>query len=90
MKLIPNWRKSWRMYSQQMSAAIAGLQAVILMFPPAALTKTVPLIARLGLAMTWVELSAWMTVALGLINLVVRVIDQGDATKVDAQQEKPQ
>lgn len=65
MKLVPNWRESWRWFSVQALVAIAALPMVWAEMP-ADLKAAVPD----GSLM-------WITVALALAGMIGRVVDQG-------------
>jgi hypothetical protein len=68
MKLIPNWRKAWRMLSMQAMAAAAILQTA---------WETNPDAIRAVLPSAWVP---WVTVALLLFGMAGRVVQQRKVT----------
>lgn len=71
-KLIPGWKGSLKWYSQRINAAVASVAPVWLLFPEemrAAALADPRFITGLVIFVS----------ALGLLGLVGRVVDQGDA-----------
>lgn len=64
MRLIPEWRKAWRMFSMQALALIAALPLVWAELPPE-ITAMVPASWR-----------PWIMAALALGGMAGRLIDQ--------------
>lgn len=65
MKLVPNWRESWRWFSVQALVAIAALPMVWVALPPD-LKDAVP--------DDWLM---WIAAAVALAGMIGRVVDQG-------------
>ena len=70
MKLIPNWRRAWRMFSVQAMTAATAILGAWQAFPPD---------LRDSLPETWVHGSAMALLVLGIVG---RLIAQ-PATKVE-------
>lgn len=64
MKLIPNWRRAWRMLSVQAFALAGSLQLLWLELPPE---------VKAELPATLVH---WVTLAVAVFGAVGRVVDQ--------------
>ena len=64
MKLIPQWRKSLRMYSVQILIFIAALPAA---------WEAVPLEVKALIPLPWLP---WIMTALAVAGIIARVIDQ--------------
>lgn len=67
MKLIPQWRRAWRMYSAQALAAAAALPVIWMELPPEIKAMVPP------------ELTKWIIPLVALAGLMGRLIDQGEA-----------
>lgn len=67
MKLIPNWRRAWRMFSVQAMAAVAVLQTAWPQIPDDIKASWPP------------HLVHWVTVALVVAGVVGRVVAQPKA-----------
>lgn len=65
MALVPDWRQTWRYYSQQAMAAAAAIQAAWVALP-ADLQASIP-----GWAVTG------LTIATLVLGIIGRVVDQG-------------
>lgn len=71
MKLIPEARRWWRMFSVQALLVIGALQGIVLALPPEALTQP-----ALGTAMTWMELNTSLTIAAAVVGAIGRIVAQ--------------
>lgn len=71
MRLIENWRQSWKMISMIALSAIAGLQSVIAVMPEAMLTEPVPV-----LGISYVQVLVRLTILAAIIGAVGRVLKQ--------------
>lgn len=69
MKLIPNWRQSWRWFSMQSMVIAGAMQTSWLALPPD-LKEVIPVTAVLGVA-----------AAVLVLGVIGRLIDQGGAQK---------
>jgi len=65
MKLIPEWRTSWRFWSMQVAAAVAAAPVVWSQMPPE------------WRALVPDDTQAWFLAAAGGAMMLVRVLDQG-------------
>ncbi len=75
MKLIPEARRWWRMFSMRALAVIATLQGIVLTIPADTLTKP-----ALGTTLTWMELNAGLTIAAAVIGGIGRLVAQPKVT----------
>lgn len=64
MKLIPQWRKSLRMYSVQIMLAIAALPAA---------WEMVPIEVKALIPLPWLP---WIMTALAVAGIIARLVDQ--------------
>lgn len=73
IKLIPDWRKSYRTYSMRAIAVIAALQSVLASLPPDRAELVI------GAGVTFADVLVYLTIAAAVIGGIGRIIDQGDA-----------
>lgn len=73
MKLIPEWRKAYKMFSVQALAVIAALQMAAAGAPGGLMALHVPALT----GVTWADLLGWLTFAAAALGAVGRLVDQG-------------
>jgi ABC-type proline/glycine betaine transport system substrate-binding protein len=71
MKLIPEWRRAWRLFSMQALLIIGALQGTLAALPQAALESTVP-----GTTVTWGSLMVALSVITAVLGGIGRLVDQ--------------
>ena len=65
MRMIPQWRHAWRMFSVQAMALATAVQGAWVAMPPD---------LRSSLEVEWVQ---WTSIALLVAGIVGRLVDQG-------------
>jgi hypothetical protein len=71
MKLIPEWRRAWRLFSMQALLIIGALQGTLAALPQAALESAVP-----GTTVTWGSLMVALSVITAVLGGIGRLVDQ--------------
>lgn len=77
MKLIPEARSWYRMFSVQALAFVAAMQGVLAVVPAELLLSHVPFAA----AFTWRDVGVALTILAAVLGAIGRVVDQGVATE---------
>lgn len=72
MKLIPNWKRSWRMLSVQALAVVAFLQVTVAALPPETMDAVLPWTE----GMTWRGFAAWLSFVAAVFGGFGRLVDQ--------------